>query len=131
MSTRMEGFHAHFRQSFKQIWELADTFADRRVSLADYLDFAEQLVHHLEGHHGIEERYIFPVLAQRMPEFQDAHVEEHFKIHAGMDRYTAYIRSVREEPSTYSPQKFREVSGVCGERGRAGAGAYRGCDNCR
>ena len=80
MSSRMEGFHSYFRQSFKQIWcvhtvrrpaaaaladqspldccprarrELADKFPEKRVSLSEYLEFAEQLVHHLEGHHGM------------------------------------------------------------------------------
>ena len=33
--------------------ELADKFPEKRVSLPEYLDFAEQLVHHLEGHHGM------------------------------------------------------------------------------
>jgi hypothetical protein len=56
-----------------------------------------------------EERMMFPVLAKRMPEFRDPHVEEHKQIHGGLHRYQAYIQGVRDEPSTYSPAKFREV----------------------
>lgn len=52
---------------------------------------------------------MFPVLAQRMPEFQEPHVEEHEKIHGGLHRYEAYLRGVREEPGTYDPDKLREV----------------------
>lgn len=30
----------------------------------------------LHGHQSIEEQYIFPVLAQKMPQFQEDHLEE-------------------------------------------------------
>lgn len=39
----------------------------------------------LTAHHTIEERYIFPVLAKRMPEFRDdeKHIKSHHAIHDG------------------------------------------------
>lgn len=100
MASRMNRFHDYFRQSFKQIWELADSFRAEGMSLREYIRLADEFVHHrqsitstrlslaqsffglstlwqtVESHHGYEERLIFPLLAKRMPEFQDAHVEE-------------------------------------------------------
>lgn len=83
--------------------QLADKFDKQGIPLKDYLKFAEELERHLQAHHGIEgargcfiaclrigltredfaERYIFPILATRMPEFQEEHPEEHEKIHEG------------------------------------------------
>lgn len=95
------------RSAFQQVWIMADKVGPA-LPLRDYLDFAEELeqrsspsVLHLltapslissrkdlAGHHGIEERYIFPVLAKRMPEFalsgSAEHIEEHHQIHAGL-----------------------------------------------
>jgi hypothetical protein len=42
----------------------------------------------LNGHHGIEEAYVFPVLAQRMPNFanDERHKNAHKVIHKGKQR---------------------------------------------
>ena len=76
---------------------------------------------------GEQEHYIFPVLAQKLPGFKDEHPEEHKAIHdgpcvrmpvsipalkrkrTGLDRFTKYVRSVQDDPTTYDPQKLREV----------------------
>ncbi|BGP14073.1 hypothetical protein JCM10213_002368 [Rhodosporidiobolus nylandii] len=108
MSSRMEGFHTYFRSAFKQLFELADgSFEQRGLSVRDFCDVAESFLRHLEGHHGIEERYIFPVLAKRMPQFADEHQEEHDTIHEGMHKFETLVAKYRSEPSTYSPQEFR------------------------
>jgi hypothetical protein len=48
----------------------------------------------LSNHHSIEERYIFPLLAERMPEFAagGALIEQHEVIHDGLIRLGAYLR---------------------------------------
>ncbi|KAL4734810.1 hypothetical protein BDV11DRAFT_174401 [Aspergillus similis] len=48
----------------------------------------------LSSHHSIEERYIFPLLAGRMPEFAAGGVltEQHEVIHDGLIRLGAYLR---------------------------------------
>ncbi|GAA5970018.1 hypothetical protein JCM11641_000235 [Rhodosporidiobolus odoratus] len=108
MSSRMEGFHTHFRLAFKQLFELADgSFEKRGLTLPDFMDVAESFLRHLEGHHGIEERYIFPVLAKRMPQFADEHQEEHDTIHEGMYKFEVLVEKYRSEPSSYSPEEFR------------------------
>ncbi|KAK0486009.1 hypothetical protein IW261DRAFT_1453251 [Armillaria novae-zelandiae] len=70
--------------------QLADgSFTKRGLSLSLYLDTARQFERHLTMHHTIEERYIFPVLAQRMPEFSDTaddgHIKSHQSIHDGLE----------------------------------------------
>jgi hypothetical protein len=37
----------------------------------------------LTMHHTIEERFIFPILAERMPQFKAEHLESHRGIHEG------------------------------------------------
>ncbi|GAA6001151.1 hypothetical protein JCM10207_007433 [Rhodosporidiobolus poonsookiae] len=108
MSSRMEGFHSYFRAAFKQLFELADgSFEKRGLSVSDFMDVAEDFLRHLEGHHGIEERYIFPVLSKRMPQFADDHQEEHDTIHEGMHKLELLISKYRTDPSSYSPTDFR------------------------
>lgn len=80
--------------------QMADQYEKRKYSLRDYLDWAADLktrtssplilmIHAdetfigLDHHHGIEEELIFPVLALRLPEFQDEHPEQHRQIHEG------------------------------------------------
>ncbi|KAL4749851.1 hypothetical protein BDW72DRAFT_213827 [Aspergillus terricola var. indicus] len=48
----------------------------------------------LSSHHSIEERYIFPLLAERMPEFAAGGVltEQHEVIHDGLIRLGAFLR---------------------------------------
>lgn len=89
------------------IRQLADgSFNSRGMSLQMYLRVCDQFVRRqfdpgilssqlvsdhsrmfadLTGHHTIEERYIFPVLAKRMPEFRDdeKHITSHHAIHDG------------------------------------------------
>ncbi|KAF9820299.1 hypothetical protein IEO21_01513 [Rhodonia placenta] len=79
------------------------------MSLQMYLRTANELVKHLNTHHTIEERYIFPVLGRRMPSFQehDMHVKSHEAIHEGLDRLSVLIKKWTAEPSTYSPAEMR------------------------
>lgn len=67
------------------------------MSIRGFLGAAERFCASLTTHHTIEERYIFPVLAQRMPAFR-AELElldHHRRIHVGVDRMEEYIRECR------------------------------------
>jgi len=70
------------------------------LSLSAFLNLGLQFIQHLEAHHSIEERYIFPVLAQKMPEFKAGKnaaelLRQHKEIHKGMDVFQAYLRSCK------------------------------------
>jgi len=64
----------------------------------------------LEMHHNIEERYIFPVLAQRMSVFGDnaKHRNAHAIIHEGMNRLSALVGRYQRDPTIYSPVEIRD-----------------------
>jgi len=91
--------------------QLADgSFNDRHMTLRSFLAEAESLKKYLEGHHSIEEQYIFPVLAKRMPQFaeDEKHKQSHKGIHDGLDAMGKLIKSYKEDPTSYSPEKMRE-----------------------
>ncbi|KAK0195620.1 hypothetical protein F5146DRAFT_922524 [Armillaria mellea] len=92
--------------------QLADgSFIKRGLSLSLYLDTARQFERHLTMHHTIEERYIFPILAQRMPEFSDAaddgHIKSHQIIHRGLEELSNLVTKWKQDPSTYSPTDMK------------------------
>lgn len=64
------------------------------------------LIRYLEAHHSIEETYLFPLLARKMPEFRAGKgggagelVRQHRLIHAGMDGLEDYLRRCRNRES--------------------------------
>ena len=77
------------------------------MSLKQYIDEGLQFIRYLTTHHNIEETYIFPVLARKMPEFQSGSgsgkggrraaelLQQHKEIHKGMDVMEAYLRQCR------------------------------------
>jgi hemerythrin-like domain-containing protein len=84
------------------------------MSPRQYMDAGLQFISHLAAHHGIEERYIFPVLSRRMPEFREGSggegesegeggdgrpaemlLQQHQDIHKGMDAMEEYLRRCR------------------------------------
>lgn len=86
----------------------------------------------LTMHHTIEERHIFPVLAKRMPAFQndEVHLRSHHGIHEGLgsvwymfahlrlcllavfliglDKLAELLQKWNADPSTYSPTEMKE-----------------------
>ncbi|KZW01810.1 hypothetical protein EXIGLDRAFT_716458 [Exidia glandulosa HHB12029] len=110
LSSVMEQFHNHFRHEFNDIYDLADGKFERRgMSLSMYLAQIVSFKRHLEGHHGIEEAYIFPRLAMRMKEFDDdeKHKNSHKGIHDGLDKLSELIHKWRLDASSYSPTELR------------------------
>ncbi|KAI5450917.1 hypothetical protein NCC49_002657 [Naganishia albida] len=114
MAEGMEYYHNHFRHSFDSIYEMADgKFHTRGLSLQHFLREARSLYSHLEMHHQIEERHIFPILAKKMPQFKAGaresgeHLKSHKAIHAGMDKYLALLNRYTAEPSSYTPAELR------------------------
>ncbi|KAF8609000.1 hypothetical protein BDV93DRAFT_519027 [Ceratobasidium sp. AG-I] len=110
LADRMNFFHAALGAKFDNIYALSDgSFAGLGISLQMYLRLIMQFHEHLNGHHGIEEAYVFPVLAQRMPSFANGerHKNAHKVIHAGLDKLEKLASSWEEEPSTFSPAILR------------------------
>ncbi|OAA67058.1 hypothetical protein SPI_01634 [Niveomyces insectorum RCEF 264] len=120
---------AEFRE-YNQMAEHMDLFVwtmiynacvDRKrpagMSIREFLNEGLQFVRSLTMHHSIEESYVFPMLAERMPEFQapgKGHnkgtargasgaakaaelVQQHRAIHVGMDGFEAYLQRCRNK----------------------------------
>ncbi|KZT42528.1 hypothetical protein SISSUDRAFT_50964 [Sistotremastrum suecicum HHB10207 ss-3] len=111
LAITMDSFHQGFRHEYDTIFSMADgSFSNKyRLSLAEFLRTATSFRRHLEIHHNIEERYIFPVLAKRMPSFRDneKHRNSHHSIHDGLDRLSLLIAKYSEDNTKYSPTEFR------------------------
>jgi len=111
LATRMHGFHSYLLSELNSIYNLADgKYTQRGMSLSQYLRQASEFRSHLEMHHNIEERYIFPVLAQRMSVFGDnaKHRNAHAIIHEGMNRLSALVGRYQRDPTIYSPVEIRD-----------------------
>ncbi|KAI1456674.1 hypothetical protein F4805DRAFT_216254 [Annulohypoxylon moriforme] len=111
LAEHMDVFHAHFRTAWNSLWATAcagnsgskgknSSRAGRGV-ISDGLAFISQL----EMHHNIEETYIFPILARRMPEFRTDGkggknaaelLQQHREIHEGMEGMQEYLRACRD-----------------------------------
>jgi len=110
LAEHMSMFHDRFKLDFNNIYELADgSYTKRGMSTKMFLAEAQQLRRHLTMHHTIEETYIFPILAAKMPAFQndERHVQSHHGIHEGLDKLGALLTKWNLEPSTYSPDEMR------------------------
>ncbi|KAJ9094933.1 hypothetical protein QFC21_005725 [Naganishia friedmannii] len=115
MAEGMEYYHNHFRHSFDTIYEMADgKFHSHGMTLQQYLRQASSLYSHLETHHQIEERHIFPILAKKMPQFKAGaresgeHLKSHKQIHNGMDKYAALLNKYATDSTSYSPTELKE-----------------------
>ncbi|KAI0834514.1 hypothetical protein F5Y06DRAFT_278847 [Hypoxylon sp. FL0890] len=109
LAEHMDVFHAHFRTSWNALWAAACVGNSKskassrggRSIINDGLAFISQL----EMHHSIEETYIFPILARRMPEFRTDGkggkgaaelLQQHRDIHDGMEGMRKYLRACRD-----------------------------------
>ncbi|KIH92700.1 hypothetical protein SPBR_03209 [Sporothrix brasiliensis 5110] len=97
------------------VWTMIYDACEKRkrpagMSIRQFLDEGLQFINFLTTHHSIEESYVFPMLAKRMPEFQPPTkkkpgaaasngsakaallIQQHREIHAGMDAFEDYVR---------------------------------------
>ncbi|SAM80691.1 uncharacterized protein UBRO_02530 [Ustilago bromivora] len=95
-------FHEHFRHTLSQITTLLSTVSPTSPSksklsnLANLLYSCASLCQYLETHHTIEERYIFPVLAKKLPQFghSSQHTKEHAQMHKAIENLEKYVGEV-------------------------------------
>jgi hemerythrin-like domain-containing protein len=99
MADHMNYFHENFRRSWNLMWNACtDNRRPQGMSLKQFIMQGLQFAEHLTVHHNIEETYIFPVLAKKMPEFRGGRAEllrQHRQIHAGLDHFEEYLKKCR------------------------------------
>lgn len=96
LAVMMDAYHNHFRHTWTMLYKAASTGTrPAGLSLGQYLSYGLQLCRALTVHHTIEEEYVFPELAKRMPIFgnQDQLINQHHEIHIGLERMEAYLRA--------------------------------------
>ncbi|KAI5822690.1 hypothetical protein K523DRAFT_287772 [Schizophyllum commune Tattone D] len=98
--------------SVDELYDLADgSFSKKGWNLNLYLRSALSFIDHLNMHHTIEERFWFPYLAKRMPQFshkdRGEHVVSHEGIHKGLEDLSTLVRKYRTDNTSYSPEEMR------------------------
>jgi len=109
LGTAMSDHHKMFKAQFEMLYDLADgSFSKYGLDLPSYLNEARGLSQELSNHHMIEERFIFPILAERMPQFKAEHLESHKGIHDGIARLAVLLSKYRSKPASYSSTEMKE-----------------------
>ncbi|KAL2202692.1 hypothetical protein CC79DRAFT_1372852 [Sarocladium strictum] len=111
MADKMDLFHNHFRSTWNILYTACTTGKrpsnlTLRQFLATGLTFADQLT----AHHTIEERYIFPMLSSRMPEFDVKKgdlVKQHEEIHKGLDEFQGYLLRCKQGEEDFEMGELR------------------------
>lgn len=96
LAVMMDAYHRHFRHTWTILYNAAsEGKKPEGISLRQFLSYGLQLCRSLTAHHSIEETYIFPELAERMPIFaDDGHLKnQHEQIHVGLDKFEEYLRA--------------------------------------
>ena len=114
----MQQYHNHFRAMWNTLHNACE--ANKRpsgMSIRQFLALGEQFCSSLTMHHGIEERYIFPLLAERMPRFKDqAHLKkQHEGIHSGLDVFEKYLRKCRSGETELRLDEMKRIMDGFGE----------------
>ncbi|KAL7802098.1 hypothetical protein V8C44DRAFT_345949 [Trichoderma aethiopicum] len=112
LAERMDWFHNNFRQSWNVLWQACTT--GRRpqgMSIKQLLQIGTQFAEHLTVHHSIEETYVFPQLARRMPEFDPKNgdlVKQHAQIHDGLEEFEKYLAQVKSGERDFELSVLKE-----------------------
>ncbi|KAK3334035.1 hypothetical protein B0T19DRAFT_354190 [Cercophora scortea] len=140
LAEQMEYFHDHFRQTWTTLYTACTT--NRRpanMTLKQFIDAGLQLAHYLETHHSIEETYLYPILARKMPQFRSSSpshqtpstknnkikkkkndencelLRQHRAIHEGMDVFAAYLRQCKNREVEFELSVLKEKMDAWGE----------------
>ena len=94
----MDRFHNHFRHTWEMMYNACS--ANKRpqgMSIRQFLGMGLDFCHQLETHHTIEEYYVFPELARKMPLFRQREhlLGQHAEIHRGLDGFEKYLSDCR------------------------------------
>jgi hemerythrin-like domain-containing protein len=68
-------------------------------------------------HHDIEEAHFFPHLGRKMPIFRNTQLmkEQHKEIHAGLERFQAYLEKCRDGEREYRAPELKDIMDSYGD----------------
>lgn len=108
--------HMMFRKLMALLQTDAQALIDNRLDQQNYANrlgrFGGMFVNELHGHHTIEDRHYFPVLAQAEPDFArgfDILDKDHHAIDATLNRFVEQANAALQ--SGRDPARFREATG--------------------
>lgn len=110
--------HNHFRATWNTLYKACEN--NRRpagMSIRQFLRMGLDLCHHLETHHSIEERHIFPQLAVKMPLFRqkDHLLSQHAQIHVGLEGFEKYLTSCRDGERELRMEEMKQAMDTFGK----------------
>lgn len=118
LAVMMEAYHTHFRHTWTMLYKTAST-GERPagISTRQYLSYGLQLCRQLTMHHTIEEQYVFPELAERMPIFGDHDhlVSQHHEIHVGIEKMEEYVRACLYGEKDLRMEELKEIMDSFGD----------------
>lgn len=87
------------------------------MSIRQFMQLGQSFVHSLTMHHGIEEAYVFPMLAQKMPKFraQDHLKKQHEAIHEGLHKFEEYLKACHSGERELRLAELGEVMNTFGK----------------
>ena len=88
--------HNHFRETWTLMYKACEN--NKRpagMSIRQFLHTGLEFCNHLEMHHGIEERHVFPLLGKKMPAFRKELelLAQHKEIHQGLEKFQEYLEN--------------------------------------
>lgn len=104
--------HNNFRNS----WTIMYTACENNkrpsgMSIRQFIGLGLDFCHHLDIHHNIEERHIFPILAKKMPAFRKELelLTQHKQIHKGLEKLEQYLEECRRGENELRMDKMKEI----------------------
>ncbi|KAK3313747.1 hypothetical protein B0H66DRAFT_606993 [Apodospora peruviana] len=124
LAEQMDYFHNHFREMWTTLYTACTN--GRRppgTSLRQFIDEGLRLTQYLEAHHSIEESYLYPLLARKMPQFKTTGrhkndcelLKQHQQIHEGMDVFVAYLQACKNRETELELSVLKEKMDLWGE----------------
>ncbi|KAK4904101.1 hypothetical protein LTR66_017943 [Elasticomyces elasticus] len=105
LAVMMDAYHNRFRQTWNMLYSVCqEGQRTAGLSIRSFIQTGLQFCHHLHIHHTIEERHIFPELAERMDCFKDDDelIHQHEQIAVGLEKFQAYLQECQS-----SSREFR------------------------
>ncbi|KAK4935858.1 hypothetical protein LTR10_023170 [Elasticomyces elasticus] len=118
LAVMMNAYHNHFRYTWNMLYKACESGTrPNGMSIRSFISQGLHLCQALTVHHTIEEQYVFPELAERMPAFgeHDHLITQHEAIHEGLVKLEEYLDACRSGERELRMPELKEVMDTFGE----------------
>ena len=118
LAERMDYYHNHLREKWNILF--SSCTSSRRpsgMSIRQFLALGLDFCKTLHVHHSIEEKYIYPMLATKMPQFQTKKhlLGQHEEIEAGLDKLADYLERCKSGEMELRLKEMKEMMETFGK----------------